>query len=186
MGRRCYAAEDTGQSRVSDRTCECAVRTFRGADQRDIARTDGISGRSTGSCSAWPRPRRENRSHLLARRVVPNDFRVIVARQQRQQRRRSLGRVRRSFSLAPVTMGYPSFSSCPPWTVAIGRPEGKRSASHVAEMLNQPERIEVNIIDGTRRSVPRHPRFARSLDGELQYRCNRCLSWHSRIVAHLR
>ena len=51
-------------------------------------------------------------------------------------------------------------------------------------MLNQFERIELDVIDGALASVRRHPRGAYSRGGEFQYSCKRCLWWHFRIVTH--
>ena len=83
-------------------------------------------------------------------------------------------------------MGHPGFWPCPPRAVPIGWPERQRSTSHVAKMLNQFERMELDVIDCARTIVPRHPRSARLLAGEFQYSCNRCLCVHSGILTHRR
>jgi hypothetical protein len=54
--------------------------------------------------------------------IVSHDSRVIVTRQQRHQRRGSLGGARRHFSCPPIAVSYPRFSPCPAWAVAIGWP----------------------------------------------------------------
>jgi hypothetical protein len=53
-------------------------------------------------------------------------------------------------------------------------------------MLNQFEIIELDVIDGTRASVRRHPRRAYPFARELQYCCNRCLCVHSYILTRIR
>jgi hypothetical protein len=120
-----------------------------------------------------------------SRGIVLHNSCVVVARQQCHQRRGSLGRVRRHFPRAAIAVCDPGLSSCPPWAVAIGWPERQRSTSHIAKMLNQPERIKFDIIDGARASVPRHPRGAHPRGREFQYCCNRCLCVHSYILTRL-
>jgi len=118
--------------------------------------------------------------------IMLHESRVMVAWQQRHQWCRFLGGVRRPFSCAPIAMGHPGFWPCPPRAVPIGWPERQRSTSHVAKMLNQFERMELDVLDCARTIVPRHPRSAQLLAGEFQYSCNRRLCVHSDILTHRR
>jgi hypothetical protein len=120
-----------------------------------------------------------------SRGIVPHDSRVIVARQQCHQRRGILGCVGWHFSCSSIAMGHPGLSSCPPWAVAIGWPERERSTSHVAKMLDQSERMELNVVYSALASIPRHPWLAWSTARELQYSCNRCLCFHFHILTRL-
>jgi hypothetical protein len=52
-------------------------------------------------------------------------------------------------------------------------------------MLDEPERIELNIIDRALASMPRYPRHALAAARELQYSCNRCLCRHTPILTRL-
>ena len=107
--------------------------------------------------------------------IVPHNSRVIVARQQGHQRRRSLGHVKGHFSCTSIAARHRGFSPRPPLSVAIGWPQRDRAASHVTKMLNEFERMELDVIDGARACVPRGQCIAWPRPGELQYRRNRCL-----------
>jgi hypothetical protein len=90
---------------------------------------------------------------------------ILVAGQQRRRRRGSLGRVRGHLSCASIAVRHLGFSPRPSWAVTIEWPERQRSRSRVAKILNQFERMELDVIDSARASVPRHPRAAYPRNG---------------------
>jgi hypothetical protein len=89
--------------------------------------------------------------------IMRHDSRRIVARQRCHRRRGSPGRIRRDLSCASIAIHDPSFSCCRPWALAVRWPSGQRSTSHVAKMLSELERMELNVAGGARASVRRHP-----------------------------